>query len=65
MIRTTKKYENRFVGYFHRTLINKITAIVLIGLGVLSTNVSGDGTFLVLSILIAIPLFFAKKNYIF
>lgn len=65
MIRNTIKYENRFVSYIRRTIINKICAITLIFAGVASMKVSGDGTFLVLSILIGTPLFFANRNCIF
>lgn len=64
MIRNTTKYENRFVSYIRRTIINKICAITLIFAGVVSMKVSGDGTFLVLSILIGTPLFFANRNCI-
>lgn len=43
---------------------NKMTALGLLGLGYLSTLIDGDGTGLVILAMLAIPLFFAKENYI-
>lgn len=41
---------------------NKLVAIVLILTGIASVNIEGDGTFLVLTLMIAIPLFLEKEN---
>ena len=47
-----------------KTLKNKIMATVLILLGYLSTKIEGDGTFFIFTLVIGIPLFFEKKNWI-
>ena len=43
---------------------NKLVAIALITIGLLVMFLVGDATFLVFAMIIGIPLFFAKKNYI-
>lgn len=44
---------------------NRICASILVGVGVLSTLLSkGDATFLVFSLLIGVPAFFSKENWI-
>lgn len=43
---------------------NKLVAIALIAIGLLVMFLVGDATFLVFVMIIGIPLFFAKKNYI-
>jgi hypothetical protein len=48
-----------------KTLKNKLFAVGMEALGVLLTAVYGDGTFLVFISMFAIPLFFAKQNYIY
>ena len=45
-----------------KTLKNKIMATALILLGYLSTKI--DGTFFIFALLIGVPLFFEKKNWI-
>lgn len=50
---------------FNRKLIkNKIYSAILIFIGILSIMIDGDATFLVFALFLAIPLFFAKKNWI-
>ncbi len=44
---------------------NKMYAVALLATGVLSTMVSSDATFLVFMIVIAVPLFFSKKQWIY
>ena len=43
---------------------NKLCAIAIILLGVVSNFISCDATFLVFALLFSIPLFFAKKNWV-
>ena len=50
--------------YLRRTYKNKIMAVVLVALGILSLCWTMDATFLVFAGLIALPLFLAEKNYI-
>lgn len=50
--------------YLKRTWKNKIVALSLAGVGYLSTLIDGDGTAFIFILLIAIPLFFAKENFI-
>ncbi len=47
-----------------KTLKNKIMATALILLGYLSTKIEGDGAFFIFTLLIGVPLFFEKKNWI-
>ena len=47
-----------------KTWKNKAIALVLIGIGILSALISGDGTFLAFALIIGIPLFFSKKSYV-
>ena len=48
-----------------KTLPNKITAAILIGLGVITCRIDvyHDATFLIFSLMAGVPLFFAKKNW--
>lgn len=43
---------------------NKIMSIILMVIGVLSIFIEGDATFTIFSLMIGLPLFFAKKNWI-
>lgn len=45
-------------------LLNKLVAIGLVVIGVVPVLVDGDGTFLVLALTIAVPMFFAKRSWI-
>jgi len=53
--RTNKKQDTR---------MNKICAIVMALIGILSASIDGDGTGAVFIMFFAIPLFFAKENWI-
>lgn len=57
--------KRRFSKYIRRTAKNKVVALLLIGCG-LGTNIaSDDATFLVAILICAVPLFFARRNYIY
>lgn len=47
-----------------KTLKNKLYSIALVSLGALSVPIDGDATAFVLLLMLGIPLFFAKENYI-
>lgn len=59
------EYGQKFTRYIRRTAKNKIIAMLLIACGVLSRIGTEDATVLVVTLIFAIPLFFARKNYIF
>ena len=58
------KHYRRFASYMRRTALNKLLSIIFIGLGYGSVLIDGDATFLVMTLLIGIPLFFVNDNYI-
>ncbi len=45
-------------------LKNKLYSIILIGIGALSVLIEYDGTFFILTLMLGLPLFFAKENWI-
>lgn len=45
-------------------LKNKIYSLILIGIGALSVLIEYDGTFFIFSLMLGLPLFFAKENWI-
>lgn len=52
-------------GMSMKTLKNKIYAIVLVGIGVAATFLLEEGIgVLIFMLMFAVPLFFAKKNWI-
>lgn len=59
------KYMRKIKRSFHKTRKNKLMALLLLGVGIVSAMVDGDATFLVLAIVFAAGLFFAKQNWIY
>lgn len=59
-----KTYLKKFQEYMCETCLNKLVAIALLVLGVLSTKIEGDGTFLMFIGMVSIYLFFIRKNCI-
>ena len=59
-----KTNMSRLKRYFRRTLKNKLWAMSLIGIGVISLIFSkdNDGTILVLTIILGFPIFFSNEN---
>jgi len=45
-------------------LKNKLYALLLIIIGALSIPIEYDGTFFILTLMLGLPLFFAKENWI-
>lgn len=58
------KQKRSFANYMRDTWVNKLIAVGLFILGYLSTLMEGDCTAFVFILLFAIPLFFAKDNWI-
>lgn len=59
-----KIFTNKIKRYFKRTYENKLVALALIALGFMSISFERDATFLVMTLIFGIPLFFDKKNWI-
>lgn len=59
-----KTNMSRLKRYFRKTLKNKLWAMSLIGIGVISLIFSkdNDGTILVLTIILGLPIFFSNEN---
>ena len=49
----------------YKTINNKIYALVMVSLGAALMWLDGDATVLVLFLMIGVPLFFAKENWIY
>lgn len=60
---TMKRYMKKIKHNFRKTYKNKLLAIALMLLGVLSVGIENDGTFLLFVLIFAIPLFLAKDNW--
>ena len=61
----TNNKSNKRVSGIQRTRKNKLCATLLIAVGIASTMVEKDITFLVFAGCIGIPLFFAKENWMY
>lgn len=60
-----KNKTKTFAKNIRKTRKNKLTAIILLAVGALSMIATdGDATLMVWMIIIAIPLFLEKRNYI-
>lgn len=55
----------KFARYMYETRVNKFYSLVLMGLGALLVFIDGDATVLMFSLFIGIPMFFARKQWIF
>lgn len=64
-MRKNNRGIKRFARYIYRTYKNKLCALALIILGVLTTNIEGEGTVLLFLSMIALPLFFSDENWIY
>lgn len=45
-------------------LLNKLIAIALVAIGVVPVLLDKDGTFLVLALILAVPMFCAKRSWV-
>lgn len=64
-MRKNNRGIKRFARYIYRTYKNKLCALVLLILGVLTTKIDGEGTVLLFLSMIALPLFFSDENWIY
>lgn len=62
MNKKIEKHAKKFVRYMLETYKNKLAAIVMLAMGVVSAKISDDATFLVFTIIFCTPLFFVRKN---
>lgn len=58
------KYLKKIIERYHGTLKNKLCALTLLIVGVVPVLMDKDATVLVFSLLLGVPLFFAKENWI-
>ena len=63
MMYTKERTATKFADYMRKTWKNKISAIALLLGGMIPVLIDGDGTALLFFSCIAIPMFFAKKNW--
>ncbi len=56
--------RSRQRNIWKRTYKNKICAMVILVLGLLTLQIENDGTFLAFSVMLTLPLLIAKKNYV-
>ena len=59
-----KKEVRKFKYYMRRTYKNKIMATLLITIGFLSAIFIGEASFLLFTLVVGIPLFITKENFI-
>jgi hypothetical protein len=59
------KNYNKFVSNIKETYKNKLIALFLLAAGILEVIMVQDATFLVFIAMFAIPLFLAKKNWVY
>lgn len=61
----TSDYIKLFARHIRRTFKNKICAIALIVVGVITRNMTGDATVLIVMLMLGIPLFLTNRNHIY
>ena len=59
-----KTMRKKFRRYIRRTYKNKLCAIALFIIGVVPVFIENDGTLMIITSCISIPLFFSRKNHI-
>lgn len=60
------KRKNRMITrYIRRTFMNKVIALIIFMLGLFSAKLSNDGTFMLFTTFLSIPLFFERDNQIY
>lgn len=64
MVQQTTRSKRRRFRIKRELLKNKLYALILIGIGWLSIIPERDGTFLVFALMLGLPLFFSKENWI-
>lgn len=64
MVQQTTRNKRRRFRVKRELLKNKLYALILISIGWLSIIPERDGTFLVFALMLGLPLFFSKENWI-
>lgn len=60
------KNQSNFEGrYENENLENKLSAIAMLGCGYVGVLIENDATALVFLAMFAVPLFFAKENWVY
>lgn len=59
-----RRFIGTFIEYMIVTYANKLVAIALIGLSCVPILLDGDATIMIFMLIVAIPLFFSKRNWI-
>lgn len=54
-----------FKKYMRRTIKNKLCSMALLSIGIITQKLTGDGTVLLFFLILGLPLFFARENYIY
>lgn len=65
MSKKNRKRKRSFMMYMQDTYKNKLTAIVLMAISIVPILLDHDATLFVVMIAFAVPLFFAKDNWIY
>lgn len=60
-----KRKIRMITRYIRRTFMNKVIAIIIFMLGLFSAKLSNDGTFMLFTTFLSIPLFFERDNQIY
>lgn len=65
--RMTKKERDRarFERYINRTIGNKVVAVLLTWIAGVTTYLTNDATFLVFTLFLTVPMFFAWEQWIY
>lgn len=58
-----RKFIKRLKNHFRRTWMNKLCAMVLVACGLVINKIDGDGTMLVIALILGSGLFFSKENW--
>lgn len=64
MDKYAERKRARRIRYWRRTWRNKVCALTMLLAGILSVCIDYDATFLVATVMFAIPLFFSNENWI-
>lgn len=60
-----KRNKKSFIRYMRKTYKNKIIASIIFILGCITLRFSNDGTFMLFTTFLSVPLFFEKDNQIY
>ena len=55
----------RFIRHMQVTYKNKLAALAMLAIGIVSAKMSGDGTFMMFVLVFGLPLFFSKRDWFY